>query len=376
MTNRSTDASAVPAASRPAIPIANLYYLLAYAWQRLPEAELVEVAQLPETRLTDLFARVLASGVTHVLKRGLDRAYTAVEGEIAGIRGRLDLATSVSRASFVRGRAHCTFDELTPDVIHNRIVRTTLRRLANAGGLHRDNAERLRELYRRMDGVTEIPLSDRVFGRVMLGRNNAYYGFLLQVCELVYRQLLVDERSGRTTFRDFTRDDREMARLFEQFVANFLRHHSRGRPGWHVRAQQEMSWEASGAPDVLQHVPRMRTDVVLEGGGCTRIVETKYYAEALTARFNRESLRPAHLYQLFAYLSNHPASLAHEPRDALRGILLYPRTTVTLGLRLTLHGWPVEAWTLDLAQEWAAIEADLLRISGLHDASAVAERPS
>lgn len=342
------------------IPIGNLYYLLSYAWQRLPEADLVDVAHAPETRLADLFARVLASGVTHVLKRGLDRAYATADGEVAGVRGRLDLAASLKRASFARGRAHCAYDELTPDVLHNRIVRTTLRRLATAAGLHRDNAERMRELYRRMDGVSELALTARDFGRITLGRNNASYGFLLQVCELVHRHLLVDERSGRATFRDFTRDDREMAWVFEQFTANFFAHHARGRPGYRVWAQRELSWRVGGAADDLRYVPGMRTDVVLQGGGRTAVVEAKYYAEALAERFGRESVRPGHLYQLFAYLANYPVA----PGELLRGVLLYPRTTRTLGLSFALHGWPVEVWTLDLAQPWQGVEADLLRIGG------------
>src|SRR5688500_3438857 len=117
------------------IPVENVYFLLCYAWDRLEEAELTSVEVSPECRLPDLFARVLRSGVTHLLKRGLDRTYSPTDEEIAGIRGRLQIAGSIKRATFLRGRAWCSFDELSPDVLHNRILKTTLRSLAAVAGL-------------------------------------------------------------------------------------------------------------------------------------------------------------------------------------------------------------------------------------------------
>ena len=41
------------------------------------------------------------------------------------------------------------------------------------------------------------------------------------MCELVHRNLLVEEESGEVKFRDFTRDDSQMARLFERFLFRF-----------------------------------------------------------------------------------------------------------------------------------------------------------
>ena len=78
-------------------------------------------------------------------------------------------------------------------------------------------------MYRRLHDVSAIDLSSSVFGRVTLHRNNAFYGFLLQVCRLVFECLLVDEKTGEAAFRDFLRDEKAMARVFERFVFNFFR---------------------------------------------------------------------------------------------------------------------------------------------------------
>src|ERR1019366_5220882 len=73
------------------------------------------VSVTPEMQIQDLLASVLRGGVTHLLKRGLDRAYVTAEDEIAGVRGKIDLGGSLKRASFARARAVCVFDEFSPD---------------------------------------------------------------------------------------------------------------------------------------------------------------------------------------------------------------------------------------------------------------------
>lgn len=71
------------------IPIENLYYLLVYAWDSLEEAELVDVEIEDGTKIVDLFARVLKSGLEYLLRKGLDRSYVVERGTISGIRARL-----------------------------------------------------------------------------------------------------------------------------------------------------------------------------------------------------------------------------------------------------------------------------------------------
>jgi 5-methylcytosine-specific restriction enzyme subunit McrC len=51
------------------IPIANIYYLLCYAWDVLEEKEtLADVDALDSTDLLDLFARVLVNGTRRLLR--------------------------------------------------------------------------------------------------------------------------------------------------------------------------------------------------------------------------------------------------------------------------------------------------------------------
>jgi 5-methylcytosine-specific restriction enzyme subunit McrC len=347
------------------IPVENVYFLLSYAWDRLEERELTHVSLTPEARLPELFARVLLGGVTHLLKRGLDRSYLLVEGEIAGVRGRLDVAASLKRATFPRARAWCAFDELSPDVPHNRIVKTTLRRLASVAELDVGIAEGLRELYRRMPEVRETTLTDASFRRVTLHRNASYYRFLLDVCEIVHRNLLVDERSGETMFRDFTRDDAQMAQLFERFLFRF---YEREQRTYHVEAPH-LRWNAEGSPAGLDLLPRMRTDVVLRSPSETIVLDAKYYASTLSEHFGKESVHSEHLYQLTTYMRH----LEADGAGLVRGVLVYPRTTRAIRADVRLFGRPVRIATVDLARPWPEIARDLRELVDLDSAGRAAD---
>ena len=104
------------------IPILNIYYMLCYAWDKLEEQHLVDIDPETSTSLVDLFARVLVNGVAHLLKRGLDRGYVRHEEEMRTLRGKIQLDPTLKRNLLIRGEAACAFDELSYDVLHNRIL--------------------------------------------------------------------------------------------------------------------------------------------------------------------------------------------------------------------------------------------------------------
>jgi 5-methylcytosine-specific restriction endonuclease McrBC regulatory subunit McrC len=87
-----------PATIGEEIPIANIYYLLCYAWDVLDEKDtLLDVSMLDSTPLLDLFARVLVNGSRRLLQRGLDRGYQTREDELPGLRGKLSVTQTLRR---------------------------------------------------------------------------------------------------------------------------------------------------------------------------------------------------------------------------------------------------------------------------------------
>ena len=114
------------------IPIRNLYHLLAYAFDAkfLNWEEVKSIEDDDHAGYFELLSHVLVAGVKHVVKRGLDRGYKPVTEEIRGVRGKLELSASLSRLSLPQGKAVCTHDEFTSDILANRILKATLWRIA------------------------------------------------------------------------------------------------------------------------------------------------------------------------------------------------------------------------------------------------------
>ena len=338
------------------IPIANIYYLLCYAWSHVDERDVVRLEQLEGLeRVHDLLGKVLAAGTVRLIRRGIDRGYREVREDFAGIRGKIAVGETVKRALRARGRVVCDFEELSRDVLHNRILRSTLGSLLRLPNLDSDVYAEVRNAYTKLNDVRVLRLSRRLFRQVQLDRNRRYYRFLLSVCKLIHEQLLVDERSGDARFTDFSED--RMEKLYEDFIIEFYRREqNRYRVNHRGRA---ISWSDEGTPDHHRSMlPRMEADVILDAPGRRIIMDAKYYREAFGGRYGGK-LHSDNLYQLLAYLRNREATNTPGPRH--EGILLYPTVDVPVEANVCLEGFWIRARSIDLAQDWRNIHRDMLK---------------
>ena len=230
-----------------AIPIENLYYLLCYAWNRFPEGRVVDVSGVKGPDLPNLLAKVLIGGTQHLLRRGLDRGYKVFEEDSGRLRGRIMMGETIGRALLLQARARCQYEELSYDILHNQILRSTITLLADADAIDGELRHELRNVDRALDGITTVRLSNEAFRRVQLYSNNAFYAFLMRVCALVRDALIPEERSGRFRFREVVRDETRMAAIFQNFVLNFFGSSSRAIRS-EVRPSCGMPIRRSGTP--------------------------------------------------------------------------------------------------------------------------------
>lgn len=332
------------------IPVRNVYYLLLYAWNRIGEGEEALVGGEDLTRLQDLLGHVLTGTVSRLLTHGLDRLYGTRHEALAGIRGKLDLSGTVKRNLLINARSWCQFDELEHDVVQNRILKATLRRLA-AADVSREVRDRARRLYGKLDTVSDIRITRGDFASVQLHRNNRLYAFALDVCRLIHENLLIESEGGRFRFRDFRDDDPTMAAVFEQFVYNFFRREQSryevGRP--------TIRWNDAEAPN--GGLPQMHPDVVLRNANRVLIIDMKYYRQALSGRFD-DRVRSSHLYQMFAYTENWAANSPNGP--PVESMLLYPVVRNPFSFDFRLKGRRITVRSINLDQDWREIRDDLL----------------
>ena len=353
------------------IPVANLYYLLCYAWGHAREREAVSFADAGRLeRIQDLLGTVLARGTVRLVKRGVDRDYVEVRADLRGVRGKLDPSEMGTRALRSRGLAACEYEELSIDVLHNRILRSSLDRLCRLPDLDRRVRGEVRAARKKLAGIRLLRLDRGVFGQVQLHRNQRMYRFLLSVCRLLHEQIVIDEKSGRNRF--VRMDAKKLNELFEHFViAFFRREQKRFRVNHQGRGINFV--DAGTREDQRRWIPGMEADVVLESNDRRVIVDTKWYPEPLSRRYGGSGkLRSAHLYQLLAYLRNSSAAKRDQP--PYEGMLLYAKVKEDLKIDVRLEDFDIRARTIDLSQDWRAIHGDMLAL--LDGDSSPRERPS
>ena len=341
------------------IPVRNIYYLLCYAWGHVREGETVDVGSEEFSGMVDLFAKVLNEGVSRLISQGLDRDYLAVSEDIRGLKGKLDLATTVKRNLLLTGKTHCAYDELSYDVPQNQILKGTLRQLGMVTRLDPEQRRRAGRLYRKLDAVSDVPLRPRLFRTVRIHRNNQFYSFLLHLCRIIYDNLLVNQEKGPAEFYDFREDEQKMGLLFEQFVRRFCERET----NYAVSAPKIDWFGAEGIGTDLRHLPRMQTDIVLRSPDRTIIVDTKFYKNPLDRRWDGERVNAGNLYQIFAYSMNWAeGTQAGEPEP--EGWLLYAAVDDEFHWRFELMGRTIRVCSVDLGLEWKAIERRLKELVG------------
>ncbi len=341
------------------IPIENLYYVLAYAYRGLPAGGVATLAAVDAHAQSDLLAGALAAAVRGQIRRGLARGYVARAEDTAAPRGRIDVGETAKRA--LRGQVHVHLDDFVADVPVNRLVLATLRRLLRTDDVRPATRAAIREVMPAFAAVARVPLDSRAFRPVDVHAGARPYRFLVELCALVHRGLLPTEAPGRYRFRDLLRDEVAMRALFQLFVTEFLRREQRT---FRVESEKRLRWDFDpvGTSDRTL-VPDMRIDILLTEASARRavVIDTKYTSALGAPHHGVARFKSGHLYQLATYLRH-----AHQVCGAasVEGILLYPTVGRALDevYRFGLHRTRVR--TLDLAQPWPGIHADLVGLLG------------
>lgn len=345
------------------IPIRNLYYLLCYAWDYLRQGIPVPMPAGECENLVNLFALILARGIRHEVRRGIHREYVEFTEETARIRGRLGLLESLGRQTWQHGRMVCTADELSHDVLPNRILRATGDRLLQDPAVAGENRAGLREELKWLLDVSPLRIEGRHFQQSRVHRRNRTYRFLLNLCELLHRQSLpgeVETGSRDRLMRSILRDEITLCNLFESFVRNFYTQHLRDC----TVSARTLEWSGFGLDDESQrHLPSLHTDVTIDGPDQRVILDCKFYTEALKGGRYSEKIIGAHLFQLLTYLQNAERTHAGWGEGIKpRGILLYPAVRRSFDLRYELLGYSVRVCSIDLARPWREIHDKLCEL--------------
>jgi len=339
------------------IPVQNLYYLLSYAWDKLEEAEALNLDISDYEEAVNLFGRVLIASCNHIIKRGLDRAYISTQEDYSGVKGKINFNDTINKQLFNQGKVNCIFDEFTTNVIHNKVLKSTLRLLANLDNVDKKIKEDAWKCFHRFQDVDQVELKLSDFKQIHLHQNNAYYELPLNVARFLIENIVFDESEGKMKFKDFFREDKAMAALFEEFTRNF---YAREQSTYRVR-REDIKWQVVPLFDSdLSLLPKMQTDITLESLEHKLIIDAKYYSKTVSDYYGSEKLHSTNLYQLNAYLSNLERDNSNPLNSDCDGMLLYPMVDRDIDVTYQIGSHKMRVATIDLAQNWDKIHTNLL----------------
>lgn len=334
------------------IPIRNIYYMLVYAWNYPHEKDFISVFDEDEKDLINLLSKILILKVKSLIKKGFYKEYVTNQEESRIIRGKILMKESFQSFSYKRGSLHILTEEMSYDILHNQLIKSTLYYLAGQENLESELRDEIKSILTYFQDISLIDVKLRLFNDVNVHRNNQHYQFILNVCRFIWENALLHEGIGEKQFNDVSREHQKLARLFENFVKNFYR---KEIPGAKVKSES-FYWPADG--ENLNYLPTMNTDVSLVISNEKTIIDTKFYKDTFALNWNQSTIYSGHLYQLFSYLKNDEY---YSGRKA-NGILLYPRVDKSVNLTYKIHGFEIKICTLDLTEHWSKIHNRLLEI--------------
>lgn len=254
--------------------------MTALAWQR--------------DTILEILIRLFCSRLASAVRQGMPRQYIAQDDDLPALRGGLDVTRQFTRNAVSPQILACRFDELSPDIALNQVMRAAIRKLSRLARAA-DNQRSLRELSFVYGDISEVQPGALRWDLISLDRTNTRWRDLLSLARLFLKDRHQETSVGGTDGRALLF---EMNVLFEKYVERMLRRTLAGTD-FSVSAQ-------GGHRDCLYEgeTGRFRTKpdlLVRRGSEIVLVIDTKW--KRITTRIDdpKRGVSQADVYQLMAY---------------------------------------------------------------------------
>ena len=252
---------------QPKAPVRNVFAMLAYAY-RLRGLRILD--RLFECRsLRDAYetlALILAERVLEREHKGYARDYQSRDERMTFVSGRVDLDRTLQQPW--DPRLHCEVQEHTPDIADNQILAWTLDGIARSGLCAGRALTRVRQASRAIRKIATLtPFSPQDCVDRLYNRLNDDYEPMHALCRFFLEHTSPTHQLGDHSMLPFLMN---MDRLFELFVAEWLRQHL--PRDYAIRAQEQVNIAGDGWLS-------FRIDLVLydtASGQAVTVLDTKY----------------------------------------------------------------------------------------------------
>lgn len=269
------------------------------------------LSQYEKVDMLHILARLYVVELTKALHRGLYREYQLTAENIPTLKGRLLVPEHIRINSQGSVKAFCEFDELTPDIFINQVLKTALK-LTFPYINHSALKTNLMNCLEMLVDVSDVYINQTKLKQLDLNRQNRHYEKALQLAVVILQASSMSTGQHNQIAFSFLF---KMNDLFESYIEQILKI-TMIPTSYKVKAQDT-------ARKLLQNVVSGREDILLKPDFVIEtddkvpqvILDTKW--KSAFFHFKR-NYKQGDLYQMYAYITTY--------KSAHRCILLYPRT--------------------------------------------------
>ncbi len=208
----------------PKVQLKNLFGMLEYAYQLKSKSFRFLEGLIDCQSLEDFYSQLayfLARRILDRGRKGFYRAYVPKTGQLAYVRGRLNIRQAIQKPWDVK--LTCHYEEYSGDIAENQILTWTLFIIGRSGLCSERVSPTVRQAYHALQGlVTLEPISSKDCVGRLYNRLNQDYRPLHVLCRFFLESSGASHERGDRTMLPFLVD---MARLYELFVAEWLKIH-------------------------------------------------------------------------------------------------------------------------------------------------------
>ena len=270
----------------PKISVQQVIFLISYALGRLhvlPTRVDVGIADLVEAMV-----RLFHDRVRQATHRGLLQGYQTREEALHVVRGRIRIDDQLRRRFGLAVPIEVRYDEFTPDIEANRLLKAAVHRLARLPPRSPESRRLLGAMRAVFVNVSDVDYRSAELPDLPINPLNAHYQPALALARLILRATTFELAEGQVRAASFLID---MNRVFEDFVVIALR--------------EALGLTASVFPQgahgrklhlALAGRVKLEPDISWwENGRCTFVGDVKYKRATASGAPN------ADLYQILAY---------------------------------------------------------------------------
>lgn len=328
--------------------VKNIYYMLCYSFfgDRLNEKEEASLGEEAFSNIYDLFSLLLYLILRKQIKKGIHKDYNPLTEEINTVRGKIDINNSMY-SFYVKKRLVCNYDDFNENTLLNKVIKTTIFYLIKSNKIGNNTKDLLKKLNAYYVNVDVVDIRTIKWDQIKFNRNNISYKYVIDLCRLILKGLIVTDKHGNNKFKEFL-DDSRVSAIYENFIKAYYRKH--------FPELKASSRKFNLVSNNASYAPIMKTDITLEYNNKLLIIDAKFYSKILRDNIYDQKckiLSTNNLFQIYTYVDSQDPM----KENKAYGMLLYAQTInePSVNLSYEIIGHKILVKTLDMNSTWEDI---------------------